>query len=315
MLKRASLMGKLIALCASPLTILAGGCASVQPARVIQFQQSADTVHTQAQITFRAIDDFVTEDEIRLVVTKGALAESDVAVMLPPSEIGKWEKAFSAVDSYCKSLSALLDPALATDTENSIVAAATELKALDKNALPDPIISTAFTQVGGLLIEAKAQGDALKTARSADPAMQVIFSAMAHAIGSDGDEPGLIKTVSEHWTDRMAARENLFHRNFDAFRQGHPKPSDDDTAAFETSQRQVVLGYIQLRDQRDANLLALTSLRKSLLGLAEAHSALARGSSPDLSATLSKLQAELDAAKALHEQFKAIQQPTTNTTT
>jgi hypothetical protein len=294
-------------LCTSLLMLcFAAGCPSIQPARVTQFQQSTDTVHVQAQTTFRAINDLVTEDELDLVVKKKDLTESDVAVMLAPTEIAKWEKAFSAVDSYCKSLAALLDPSLATDLEQSFVGAATELKTLDKNALPDPIISTAFAEVAGMLIEAKAQADALKVASSADPSMQVVFTSMANAIGSNDNKPGLITTVSKHWTNRMGVKDDEFHRNFDDFYKAHPTPSKDEKTTFEAAQRQIVLEYIQLRDQRDAQLLTLTSLRKSLLGLAEAHSALARGSAADLSTVLTKLQTELDGTKALYDQFKAL---------
>ena len=170
-----------------------------------------------------------------------------------------------------------------------------------RSVAPLPIVVRKVKRVA-----AKAQADATKIARNADPAMRLVFTSMADAVGSNDNKPGLITTVSKHWNDRMAVKEDNFHRNANEFHRAHPTPSKDEQAAFEANQRSVVLEYIQLRDRRDAQLLALVSMRKSLLGLAEAHSALARGSAPDLSMVLSKLQAELDGAKALYDQFKAL---------
>lgn len=290
------------------LLLVLAGCPTVQPARVTQFQQAADSAHTQAQATFNAINALITEDEINLVITKDKLQESDVQVILSQSDIAKWDKAFSAVDNYCKSLQALLDANLSSDVQTSIVGAADQLKNLDKNAVPDPVISTAFTEVAGLFTQAKAQSDAMKIAKQADPNMQVIFQAMASAIGSDASGATVWHTASEHWVDRMGKVEDAFHRNYDEFQKVHATtpPSSDEQAAFAAKQRLVVQNYIQLRDLRDAQLQALSSLQQSLLGLAEAHSALARGSASDLSTVLSSLQADLDNAKSLYDKFKAL---------
>jgi hypothetical protein len=70
--------------------------------------------------------------------------------------------------------------------------------------------------------------------------------------------------------------------------------------------REIVTAFIALRDKRDAQDLQLGSLRQSLLDLAMAHSALARGSDTDLATAINMIQQELQATRSLFDQFKAL---------
>jgi hypothetical protein len=139
------------------------------------------------------------------------------------------------------------------------------------------------------VISAKAESDAISAARIADPGMQQIFSIMADAIGETSDD-GIRGTSWAHWTNvRMANQQT-------AFLEASP-----------AARRPIVVAFVGLRDQRDAQDLQLSSLRQSLLNLAAAHHALAEGSNLNLSAAISRIQEELAATRALNEHFTSLQ--------
>jgi hypothetical protein len=274
--------------------LLLAGCGSVpvvQPARVGEFGQALDKTRVQTDTAFVAINAFITEDEIDRAVTQPTLTEENVPVILKPEDIAKWDRAFSALDSYVANLTLLLSPDRAKGFATATEQLATEFAKLDSNALPSAGVAAGFAELGRLLIELKAQTDALAAARKADPGVQLIFSQMAAAIG-ESDRKGIRGTVREHWNTRMAfeSRDFLVAKGNAAAR------------------KQIVLGYIELRDKRDAQDLQLGSLRQSLLDLAAAHSALARGSDVDLASAINMIQQELDATRALSDFFSSLKQ-------
>jgi len=110
---------------------------------------------------------------------------------------------------------------------------------------------------------------------------------MADAIGASKDQP-LRSTVWNHWIQRMTAK-RLEFRN-----------------ASENARRSIIDAYIQLRDSRDTQDLQLASVRQSLLDLAVAHAALARGDNLQLSGAVAAVQRELDATRALAEHFQSL---------
>src|SRR5262249_51230393 len=160
-----------------------------------------------------------------------------------------------------QTLTLLLAPELANEFGTAAQDLGTKLAQVDARAVPSAAVATAFTELGRVLIAAKAEKDASTAALKADPAMQKIFTEMGAAIGTDTGH-GLRSLAFEHWRLRMAGQQLEFLRAKDN----------------SSGRRAVVLAYIDLRDKRDAEDLQLGSLRQSLLDLATAHSALARGS-------------------------------------
>ena len=131
------------------------------------------------------------------------LTEADVAPLLAPDDIAKWDNAIANIDAYVASLTALTAPNPANDFGTAATALGTAVAKLEPSALPSPGVAAGFAELGRLLIEAKAERDALKIARQADPAMQHIFTAMADVIG-DTKLKGLRGTVHEHWQTEIA---------------------------------------------------------------------------------------------------------------
>jgi hypothetical protein len=266
--------------------LLVAGCTTVQPARVSDFGQGVSSVKLQLDTSFADVNKMVTEDEVNRAVALPTLTEESFVVVLQRADIAKWDKAMSAIASYVANLTLLLSPDNANNFGTASEQLGTQLTQL--GATVPPGVATGFAELGRLLIEAKAETDALAAARKADPGMQQVFSEMAAAIG-ESNLKGIRGTVWTHWIGRMAEPAPAFLRA-----KGNPD-----------ARREIVLAYLDLRDKRDAQDLQLGSLRQSLLDLAAAHAALARGSNVGLAAAIGMVQQELDATRALSDSFKS----------
>jgi hypothetical protein len=274
------------------LLLLLAGCAApmVSPPRVAAFGQAVDSVKLQFDTAFAAINQMAMADAVERAVTLPKLTEADVAPLLPPDDIAKWDNAIGGIDAYVASLTALTAPNPANDFGSAATAFGTAVAKLEPSALPSPGVAAGFAELGRSLIAAKAERDALKIARQADPAMQQIFTAMADVIG-DAKLKGLRGTVHEHWQTEIAEVAKV----------------DFPTAKGNTAaRRSAVLAYVDLLQKRDAQDLQLASLRQSLLELGVAHAALARGDDIDLAGALAMTQQELNATRAFFDAFSAL---------
>ncbi|MDR3436702.1 hypothetical protein [Telmatospirillum sp.] len=263
------------------------GCTTLPAASVTTFGQGVDKVRLQFDTTFASINQMATEDEIDQAVLLPTLTEASVAVVVPQADIDKWDKAITVIDGYVAKLVLLLSPDQANTFETAADALGTSLAKLDPDSLPSAGVAAGFLEAGRLLIEAKAETDAIAVAKKADPAMRMIFSAMAAAVGSDHHE-GLRGTVWAHWQERMGVQQVAF------------------LTAKAAGKRDAVVAYIDSRDKRDTQDLQLGSLRQSLLDLAGAHAALARGSAVELGAAIAMIQQELDNTRTQISKFSAM---------
>jgi hypothetical protein len=272
--------------------LLLTGCVApmVSRPRVADFGQAVDSVKLQFDTAFVAINQMAMADAVDRAVTLPTLSEADVAVLLAPDDIAKWDNAVANIDAYTANLTALTAPNLANDFGTATTNLGSEVAKLDPNALPSPGVAAGFAELGRLLIEAKAERDALKIARQADPAMQHIFTAMADVIG-DGRLKALRGTVHEHWQTEIASVAKV----------DFPAAKNNPAA-----RRAAVLAYVDLLQKRDAQDLQLASLRQSLLELGVAHAALARGADSDLAGALAMIQQELTQTRAFFDQFNAL---------
>jgi hypothetical protein len=275
--------------CAGAASLLLAACTTVQPARVTAFGQAVNQVKVQVDQTFVGINQMVSADEVDRAIMQPKLTDDDVGVVLKLEDIAKWDKAFAEIDAYVANLTLLLSPDRAAEFGAAATKLGAEVARIDPNALPSAGVAAGFAELGRLLIEAKAESDAVKAARQADPGMQMIFSEMALAVG-ETNLKGLRGTVTEHWKTRLAEQQLAFLK----------------AKAGSAERRTAVLAYIDFRNQRDAQDLQLASLRRSLLDLAAAHSALARGSDSDLAAAIGLIQQESEATRSLFDQFNAL---------
>jgi len=264
-------------------------CSTVSPDQVTTFGHGVDAAKLQTDTTFAGINEMVTAEEVNRAVRLSKLTEDDVAVVLPAKSISQWDRTFDVIHLYVANLTLLISPDRAKDFSTATESLASSLGKLDPKLFPSPGVASGFTELGRLLIEAKAASDARQAALTVDPAMQQIFPTMASAIGASNDQQGgLRKLVWGIWEERLDSQSIAFSR------------------ASVEARRPAVLTYIDLRDKRDAQDLQMASLHQSYLDLAAAHSALARGSNIDLTAAVDRLQQELEATRALQAQFTSL---------
>jgi len=264
------------------------GCTTA-PSRdaIPPFRQGVATAEEQTSSAFADINSFLRQRQIERALRQNALTEELFFEALASEDTAKWHRAFALIDSYAEKLERLLDPNQRTGVETELSALGEKIGALRENQLP-ATISSAFTRLGGLLVQVKAERDALEAIRKADPAIQEVFSAMMEAIGA-GPDSGVRGTVSTSWRQILA---EIDVRDF----RSAPNPG---------AKRAAVLRYVEALDERDAQDRLLASLRLSFASLAKAHQELAGGRLISAGAFIRIVQ---DEYKAYQEQLKALRE-------
>jgi hypothetical protein len=195
-------------------------------------------------------------------------------------------------------LALLTSPDLPKDYEDGVVNLATEVKQVGDDLkrqkmiseVPSlaPSLSAAFTELGDLLLRAKAQHNAKAVLSNADPTIKTIFTTMADAIGTS-QAHNLRGTVHAHWEQRKATMKGSFLE-----------------ARTPAEHHAIAAKYASLLNGQTTQDLALASLQRSFLALADAHHALARGSNPGAIAAISAVEQEVQNTQNLVNRFNSI---------
>jgi hypothetical protein len=256
------------------LLLLTAGCATVATVdEVTNFRQGAATANQQSQSTFADVNTFLRQQQIDRASQLPTLNEDEFFSPLGSEDVAKWSRAFGLIDAYAASLETLLDPARRGETETALTELGEKIGDVEGERLPAGVVG-GFVQLGGLLVQMKAEKDALAAIRKADPAIQSVFDTMMDAIGEDRDN-GVRAMVATSWGNVLGAIQVEFL-------------SASGTAA----KRDVATRYVGTLDQRDAQDASLASLRRSFGLLAAAHRELAAGRRPSAQQLLDEVQAE-----------------------
>jgi hypothetical protein len=266
------------------LLTFATGCATAPDRDAVPtFRASAATANQRSQTAFAEINTFLRQQQIeratRLPNISEQKDESGVGAFFTPlasEDVAKWSRAFGLIDAYAATLEKLLAPARRADTESALSELGEKIGDVREERLP-PGIAAGFTQLAGLLVQMKAEKDALAAIRKADPAVQDVFSAMMAAIGENPSD-GVRGTVVSSWTTVLGQIQVDFLNA-----QGIP------------AKREVATRYVAALDQRDAQDASLASLRRSFGLLAAAHRELAVGRAPSAQRLLDAIQQEYEA--------------------
>jgi hypothetical protein len=256
------------------LLLLTTGCATVATVgEVTNFRQGAATANQQSQSTFADVNTFLRQQQIDRASGLPTLNEDEFFTPLAPEDVAKWSRAFGLIDAYAASLEKLLDPARRGETETALTELGEKIGEVEGERLPAGVAG-GFVQLGGLLVQMKAEKDALAAIRKADPAIQSVFDTMMDAIGEDRDN-GIRAMVATSWGNVLGAIQVEFL-----------------SAGGASAKRDVATRYVGTLDQRDAQDASLASLRRSFGLLAAAHRELAAGRRPSAQQLLDEVQAE-----------------------
>lgn len=268
------------------LALVNAGCGEGPSREAIPpFRQGVVTADQQTAAAFTEINSFLRGLQIDRAARQNALTEDLFVEALAASDRAKWGRAFALIDSYSEKLERLLGSEQRTGVESELADLGKKIEALRNDQLPASL-SAGFVQLGGLLVQLKAEHDALAAIRKADPAIQRIFSNMMEAIGEDPTQ-GIRGTV---WRSRSQVLATIDVREFRV-------------ATTPAAKRTAAQKYAQILDQREAEDQSLAALRLSLATLAKAHQELANGRNINAGALIKLVQ---DEYKAYRERLDAI---------
>jgi hypothetical protein len=282
---------------------LVSACTTVPPDTVTAFSVGVADVRTQSETVFQSANRLARDASIKFVLSSPlpGLSEDRFVVAVKASDIAQWDNAFAGLQTYAQALQSLLSPEKSKAASDAAVELATELKQGHANKELPAGVATAFTQIGEIAIQAAQQHNALLAMQKADPSVRQALTAMANAIGQDprGKSPaqmrdtGLMGTVYSNWQDALGPSIIQFATA---------------TAGGAEADRKAALDeYLQFLDRRDAELDALASLRRSLVLLADAHSAASRGQQQDTTALIMLISQQLDETQSLFGRFSEIE--------
>jgi hypothetical protein len=290
---KASRLITTLALWAAPFLF---GCASIQNSGVQTFSSGISSAKSQTDLAFQAVTDLTSQSIIEYAAAQPKLSDANFLPVLNPASIAIWDSVFAALQKYSQSLVLLTSPTLTKDFEDSAVGLATEVKQAGDDLksqkvisqpLPSsPSIAAAFTELGDLLLRLKAQHDVKAALLKADPAVRQILNAMADAIGTSSTNQ-LRGTVRANWEQRKAEQKAAFVE---------AKPADRTVIATK---------YATLLNSETTQDLALASLRRSLLALADAHHALANNQSTSVATAVATVEQEIQNTLTLAGRFQA----------
>ena len=283
----------------SLLALLLVGCKTVPPGGLADFATGVSAAKGQTSLAFQGVTDLTSEAIINYAASQPTLTDASFLPVLDPASLAVWDKVFTALQKYAQNLAMLTSPNLTKGFEDGVVNLATEVQLVGadlrkQKMIPEvpslsPSLAGAFTELGDLLIRAKAQHDAKEVLSQTDPTIKTIFTDMAVAIGTSRTN-NLRGTVAAHWEQRKAILQGGFLARTNT-------PADRRTFAAQ---------YASALNGQITQDLALASLQRSFLALVVAHHALAQGSRPDALAAISAVEQEVQNTQNLINRFNSI---------
>jgi hypothetical protein len=270
------------------LALALGGCArTVTSENLTGFGRAANDVSQQADLAFEESNKLARDVAVDRFVRSGlpGLSEQHFQGAIPRESMDAWQEALTGLSDYATILASLVDTNRGTQTSDAIVALGQKLQTGAIGARIDPAVSTAFASLGGALIDARGQRIARGILTRADPSVQSLLTSMAESIGAHNGE-GLRGTVFTNW-----------NANLDPVRRAYAAAADKKQ---ESTQRLLIGEYLAGLDRRDAQLRSLANLRTSLVNLAAAHSAAAKGAPATVGSLLAQIERRLDETKRIY---------------
>jgi hypothetical protein len=273
--------------------MLVAGCKTIEPTGIEVFSTGVTAAKTQTHLSLVTVAQIIREDSIDYAAAKENLSAANLVSTPDAQTIAAWDELFTTLEQYAANLSTLAAAQPTKAFQDSMVTLAeqfrnTSKKLNDENPITKtPQLATAFTEAAALIMKWHAQAEARKIAVEVDPQMTRIFTGLAEAVGNT-DKDGLRRTVLAHWDLRLAEKQAQFLN----------------TSNLDVRKR-ITREFADLLDKRDAQDLALASLRRSFLALADAHHAVALGHYVSLCSAVAAVSDELKNTKELHDRFTA----------
>jgi hypothetical protein len=270
------------------------GCRTVPSDSLGAFSSGVNGMRTQSQQAFAAVNELAADASVEYAAKQPHLAEASFAAGLDEESLQAWDEILQKIQNYAQHLLALTSPERGRQFADEAVNLGTELQdfgqhlaeggLVNKSPSVSPGIASGFTELGKLIIEFQGQSHARHALVKADPEISRIFRNMADSIGATTTN-GIRSTVHAHWDQRLADDKEAF------------LSADLDT------KRKIASDFRDLLQRRSTQDLALASLRRSLLQLADLHHAVAQGEAWTAQSAVSAIQSELQYTRDLNARF------------
>jgi hypothetical protein len=271
------------------------GCASVNHSDAQSFSMAVTAARAQTKTAFDAVSALTRENAINFIAKQSELRENDFVTVPNAAAMSAWSEVTGTVETYAKHLAELTSGAPRQEIEDSLQQLAkqfnTTADSLKSKAGIDGVQAVSansaggFTAIAGALVQAHAAKEAKEIATAVDPHLRKILLALADLLGSDLNAPGLRLTVRANW-------DQLISEKKEAFKKETPEKRGP-----------IIIAFVDMLAKRDVQDEQLVALRRTLLSLADAHTALAQGKSQNLASALDFIVAELKHARDLQDQF------------
>jgi len=183
------------------------------------FSQGVTAAKDQTDVSFKGVTDLTSTTIIGYAADQPTLNDANFFVVLSPDASASWDHVFSALEQYGRDLVLLTSPDLTKEYQDSAVNLAQQIQQTGEHLkeagafanAPDtsPMLATAFTKLGDILLKAHAQHDAMKIMQATDPIVADVFAQMASAVG-DSQKTGLRGTVFAHWDQLKGTKQVEF---------------------------------------------------------------------------------------------------------
>ena len=254
--------------------LVIAGCRTVPPTEEIpQFRQGLASVDQRTAQAFADINAFDRQRMIDSAAIQSSLNEEHFQLILERDDTEKWRRAFALIDEYAQLLQKLLDPKLRDGVHAELVVLGEQMGKVRDDELPAGVVS-GIASLAGLLVQMKTEQDAMKAIRTADPAIRDTFTSMMTAIGDD-QKSGVRGASWAAWTKLLTSRALAFQQANDV-----------------TRRREIAAHFATDLDGRDAQDRSLSSTRRSLDLLSQAHAELAAGRTQSAAGLLELVNAE-----------------------
>lgn len=265
------------------------GCATADRGGSAAFATGVAAARAQTKTAFDATRELTRTRTIERALGQKELVEASLKLFPSRAVVAEWERVLGAIEAYARVLASLQAGDSAKQVESALGGLAVQFNATaaqtgsSQRARSGPV--TMLSQVSNALLRTKGRRKAAEVAAQTDVAIRQVLLALAEGIGSNPDEE-LRGTVRAVWEERQTELGIKFKET--------EKPEE---------RRKIITEFSELLQRRDAQDQVLANLRGTYLTLADAHTALARGNSADLSGAVGFITEELKHARELKERL------------
>jgi hypothetical protein len=278
---------------------LAGCVHQVASEDLAAFSRAASDISQQSDLAFSESNRLARQVAVDQFVRAGlpGLSEDHFLGAIPKESADAWIDSLTTLSDYGTVLASLVDPSRSVQTSDALVALGQKMQTGTIGLKISPGVATAFSSLGGALVEARAQQQARQILLSTDPRVQQLVVIMADSIGANDGE-GLRGTVYTLANDSLRPIRSAY--------------AAAATSHDEAEQRRLIDLYLQGLDTRDAQLRSLANLRSSIINLGAAHSAAAKGSPATAGALIAQIERRLDETKRIYAEVTKNQETSSN---